>query len=82
MSARFRHYLFGVIFIVIAIIQLIRKEYLEFSLYAVAGVTFIVNTLTSEAKLYHIKKQLVILTWILMVVTGILFLYLLQAEYL
>lgn len=82
MNARTRQYLFGAIFIGVAIFQLLNKDYLEFSLYAVAGIAFIVNTLTLEAKLFKYKKPLIVITWLLIIATAILFLYLLQFKYL
>lgn len=65
----------------VGIYQLTIKDYLEFSLYAVAGTAFIVNALTSEPKLLSFKKLLVILTWILIVAAGLLFFYLLQFKF-
>ena len=81
MNAQTRQYLFGLIFIGVGIYQAVIKDYLEFSLYAVAGLAFIVNALTFEPKLFDYKKQLVILSWVLIGATGILFLYLLQFKY-
>jgi hypothetical protein len=81
MNAQVRQYLFGAIFIAVGIYQLINKDYLEFSLYAVAGAAFIFNTLTNEPKLLAYKKPLVILTWILIVTAALLFLYLLQFKF-
>jgi hypothetical protein len=77
-----RQYLFGSLFIAFGIYQLVIKDYLEFSLYAVAGCAFIVNALTMEPKLYPYKKPLVILSWLLIFASGALFLYLLQFKYL
>jgi hypothetical protein len=82
MNARNRQYLFGLIFIAFAIYQLTVKDYLEFTLYALAGTAFIVNCLTMEPRLVAYKRPLVILSWVLIGATGILFLYLLQFKYL
>lgn len=76
-----RQYLFGLIFIGVGIYQLTVKDYLEFSLYAVAGLSFIVNTLTLEPKLIVYKKNLVIVSWVLIITTGLLFLYLIQFKW-
>ena len=77
-----RQYLFGLIFIGVGIYQLIIKDYLEFALYATAGLAFIFNALTFEPKLIVYKKALVVTSWVLIGATGILFLYLLQFKYL
>ena len=82
MNAKTRQYLFGLIFVAIGIYQLIIEDYLEFALYAMAGVAFIVNALTLEPRLLNYKKPLVIVSWVLIGATGILFLYLLQFKYL
>jgi len=82
MNAKTRQYLFGLIFLGVAIYQLVIKDLLEFSLYSLAGLAFIVNALTLEPRLAVYKKPLVIVSWILIGATGILFLYLLQFKYL
>lgn len=82
MNARSRQYLFGLIFLGVGVYQLTVKDYLEFWLYGLAGTSFIVNSLTMEPRLLSVKKPLVIVSWILIGATGILFLYLLQFKYL
>jgi hypothetical protein len=82
MNAKTRQYLFGLIFLGVAIYQLKINDLLEFSLYGMAGAAFVVNSLTMEPKLAAMKKPLVILSWLLIGATGILFLYLLQFKYL
>jgi len=82
MNARTRQYLFGLIFLGVGIYQLTVRDYLEFSLYGLAGTSFIVNSLTLEPRLIQHKKPLVIISWVLIGATGILFLYLLQFKYL
>lgn len=76
-----RQYLFGLLFTGIGIYQAIMNDYLEFSLYTVAGLAFVVNALSSEPKLVSYKKPLVITAWILIISAGILFLYLLQFKF-
>ena len=78
MNSQTRQYLFGLIFIGVGVYQIVVKDYLEFSLYFTAGLAFIVNALTFEARLLPYKKILVSVSWVLIVGTGILFLYLLQ----
>ena len=82
MNARVRQYLFGLLFIGVGIYQAVIHEYLETALYALAGVSFIVNAMTLEDKFIRYKKPLVIISWLLIGATGILFLYLLQFKYL
>ena len=82
MNAKNRQYLFGLIFLAVGIYQFTIKDWLEFSLYSLAGLAFIVNSLTMEPRLLRYKKPLVIVSWVLIIATGILFLYLLQFKYL
>ena len=77
-----RQYLFGSLFIAFGIVEAFRGDFLELALYASAGTAFIVNAMTFEPKLVNFKKPLVIASWILIIGTGILFLYLLQFKYL
>jgi hypothetical protein len=81
MNAQTRQYLFGMIFVAVGFYQLYIKDLPEFSLYGLAGLAFIVNALTLEPRLIALKKPLVIVSWILIISTGILFLYLLQFKY-
>lgn len=82
MNAQTRQYLFGAIFIAVGIYQFSIGDLLEFSLYGLAGTAFIVNALTMEPRFMTYKRPLVIVSWILIGTTGILFLYLLQFKYL
>jgi hypothetical protein len=81
MKALSRQYLFGLIFFGVGIYQLWIRDYLEAGLYCIAGLAFIVNAMTLESRFSNYKKPLVITSWILIVTTGILFLYLLQFKY-
>jgi hypothetical protein len=82
MNAGLRQYLFGIIFLGFGIYQLVLKDYLEATLYMVAGAAFVFNTLASEPGLSNYKKALVTTTWVLIIAAAILFLYLLQFKYL
>jgi hypothetical protein len=82
MNARQRQYLFGAIFLAFGIYQLVKKDVLEASLYMIAGAAFIFNTVASEPALVQYKKVLVVITWVLIIAAGILFLYLLQFKFL
>lgn len=81
MNSHLRQYLFGSIFIAFGIYQLYIRDYLEFGLYALAGTAFIVNALTAEPRLAGFKKPLVVLTWILIIATALLFFYLLRYKF-
>ena len=82
MNPRTRQYLFGLIFLGVGLYQFVKKDILEASLYLTAGAAFIFNTMATEPSFHQYKKGLVIITWTLMVVAGILFLYLLQFKFL
>jgi hypothetical protein len=73
-----RQYLFGLIFIGIGVYQLVVQDYLESGLYGIAGLAFIFNALTFEPKLVVYKKSLVVISWMLIGTTVLLFFYLLQ----
>lgn len=82
MNARTRQYLFGFIFFAVGIYQLTRHDLLEASLYMAAGTAFVFNCLAMEPRLLAYKKGLVIVTWVLIVGTGLLLLWLVQFKYL
>ena len=82
MNSYRRQYLFGGLFIAFVAYQAIVGDMLEFSLYGIAGLAFVANAATFEPKFLPYKKPLVIGTWVLIAVTGALFLYLLQFKYL
>lgn len=82
MKPRSRQYLFGLIFIGVAVYYAVRRDYMEVTLYSLAGLSFIVNSLTMEPRIAAYRKPLVVFSWLLIAVTGILFLYMLQFKYL
>ena len=82
MKANPRQYVFALIFFGVGIYNIVIGDYLESSLYLLAGLSFTVNQLTNEPRLAQHKKLLVRATWALIIVTSILFLYLLQSRYL
>lgn len=81
MNSQLRQYLFGLIFIAVSGYELYTNDYLDSALYAFAGTAFIVNALTNEHSLERYRKALIILTWVLMGITGFLFLFLLRTEF-
>jgi hypothetical protein len=81
MNSYRRQYLFGGLFLAFGIYQAVVGDWLEFALYGVAGLAFIINAATFEPKLFEYKKPLVITTWLFIGATGLLFLYLLQFKY-
>ena len=82
MKPQTRQYLFGLIFIAVGIYQLVIRDYIEMALYSLVGLAFIVNTLSMEPKLLQYKKLLAIISWVLIISTGLLFLYVIQFKYL
>ena len=82
MNSFSRQYLFGLIFIGVGAFQLYIRDWLEASLYICAGLAFMVNAMTMQPFFDAYKKPLVIASWLLIITTGILFLYLLQFKYL
>ena len=78
MNARTRQYLFGLIFLGVGIYYGIKQDWLETLLYSIAGSAFIANTLAAEPRLFNYKKTLAIITWVLIISTGLIFLYVLQ----
>jgi hypothetical protein len=81
MDSHRRLYLFGIALLGIGIYQIFKKDFVEFSLYATAGLSFVVNGLTNESSLAKFKKPLVIVSWIFIGATALLFLYLLQFKF-
>lgn len=77
-----RQYVFGLIFMGVGIYNIVIRDYLESSLYIMAGLAFIFNQLANEPRFVANKKTLVIVTWALIITTGLLFLYLLQFKFL
>ena len=73
-----RQYIFGLIFFAVGIYHIVIKDYLESSLYIMAGLSFVLNQLTFEPRLAEYKKTLVIISWSFIIATMLLFLYLLQ----
>ena len=82
MNPRTRQYLFGLLFIGVGVYYAVRSDYMELTLYSLAGLAFIVNALTMEPRAASYKKPLVVFSWLLIAATGILFLYMLQFKYL
>ena len=82
MNARTRQYLFGIIFLGVGIYYIAKHDWLEASLYSIAGLAFILNTLAAEPRLFPYKKVLAIITWALIISTGLIFLYVLQFKFL
>jgi len=82
MNAKTRQYILGLIALGVGGYYVYRKDYLEAALYLLAGLSFIANTLVSEPRLVSYKKALTIITWILIITTGLVFLYVIQFKYL
>jgi hypothetical protein len=71
-------YLFPIFFIGIGIYQMFRVDFLEASLYILAGSAFVFNALASEERFAEHKKILGTITWILLGISLLLFFWVLQ----
>lgn len=71
-------YLFSFFFLAFGAYQIYEGNFLEASLYIVAALAFIFNTLAGQKNLERYKKVLVIITWTLMISTALLFFWFLQ----
>lgn len=78
MNATQRQYLFGLIFFCVGVYYIARTSWFESSLYMVAGLAFVFNGLTLEPRLGKYKKPLTVISWILIISTGLLLLYMVQ----
>jgi hypothetical protein len=81
MSGGKRLYIYGAALFAVGIYQVIQRDLLESSLYFCAALTFALNGLSSEPSLASYKKILVILSWAFIIITAILFLYLMQFKF-
>ena len=80
-SGNKRFYLFAAGLLAVAIYQVAQNDLLESSLYFCAALTFAVNGLTGEPTLAAHKKILVIVSWLLIGASAVLFLYLMQFKF-
>jgi hypothetical protein len=71
-------YLFSGFFLLFGAYQMYEGAWLEASLYTLAALAFIFNSLASHKKFERHKKVLVIITWTLMIATALLFVWFLQ----
>lgn len=73
-------YLVGGAMLCFAIYQIVRQDYWEFSLYVTAGLAFVVMGLIKNDALPQYKKFLNVVSWVLIITAGLLFLFLIQTE--
>jgi len=69
---------FAIGFFILGLYNLYRMDLQEVGLYFLAALAFTFNILASEPKLLRFKKPFTIITWVLLVITGLLFLFLVQ----
>jgi hypothetical protein len=81
MSGGRRLYLYGAALFAVGIYQVVQKDLLESSLYFCAALTFALNGMTSEPSFAAYKKALTIASWIFIIATAVLFLYLMQFKF-
>jgi len=82
MDSHFRQYIFGLVFFGFGIYELTKNDPLEAVVYIAAGLAFICNNLISEPSLFPYRRTLVTITWILIILAAITFLYVLQFKFL
>jgi hypothetical protein len=75
------HTIFAAAFLGVALYQLYLRDYIEVVLYGMAALAFFISVLTQQARFLRYKKPLVIITWVLIFMTGILFVYLIQFKF-
>jgi hypothetical protein len=75
-------YLFALVFAGVGIFQITKGNWLEATLYLLAGAAFTFNTLATAPGLLKYRKPLVIVTWTLIILTALVFLWVLQFRYL
>ncbi|MBL3657764.1 hypothetical protein [Fulvivirga sediminis] len=81
MKKAITQYLVGVAMLLFAIYQIYRQDYWEFSLYITAGMAFIVMGLIKNKALpVGYSRLLNSVSWILIIMAGLLFLFLIQTE--
>ncbi len=78
MSDLLRRQGFTLVFIGLAVYQLVRNDLWEATLYFLVGLAFLCNGLALSQKDRRRKKALTTGTWVLIVVASVLFLYMLQ----
>lgn len=71
-------YIFPILFIGLGIYQMFRVDFLEASLYILAGLAFVFNALAGEERFAKHKKTLVTTTWILLGISTLIFFWVLQ----
>lgn len=82
MNSHKQFYLWGAALIAFGAYNLYQGDAFEFALYALAGVTFIINALPYQPALLPYRRILVIASWIFIFATAVLFLYMLQFKFL
>jgi hypothetical protein len=81
MNSRVRQYLFASIFFAVGAYYAVKSDYVEGALYMLAGLAFAANSMVSEPRLAPYRKAVVIVSWTLIIATGILFLWVMQFKY-
>ena len=78
MNPHNRLYLYGALLLVFGGYQLFLSHRWECALYGMAGVCFFVNGFTSEPFFSNYRKPMVVFSWVSIMATAVLFLYILQ----
>ena len=81
MNSRVRQYLFALVFAGIGVYYLTKSDYLEGSLYILAGLAFATNSMVNEPALAPYRRIVSIVAWAFIIITGVLFLWVIQFKY-
>lgn len=73
-------YIISLVILAFALYQLTLPDYWEFSLYFFAGLSFLVMGMIKSKNFDKYLKVLTILSWILIILTGFLFLFMVRTD--
>lgn len=76
----FTQYLIGTLFTAFGLYQIYQNDIWEFALYTLAGAAFISIGLIKDQKLQRHQKVLSIISWILIITSGLLLLFMVQTD--
>jgi len=75
-----KQYIPALLLIVFALYQLIKPDYWEFTMYLMAGVSFLLMGLIRDGWMSQYKKILDAVSWILIGLTVVMFLYMVSTD--
>lgn len=75
-----REYGFSALFYALSVYNLLKPDYLEMTLYLMAGTAFALMGLTKEGKFIKHKKIIDVVLWTLIIFTALYFLFMLRND--